>query len=168
MVDLSKAAKDYAESRFGAPIMAKAHATWQEAPTCDHFCDRTLDIGQTPADVSRYDYGKPYSWSSTIRENMSACGDYFRWNEFLSGAGTDHPEGGYLDRNYYAQAFAASLGNLNPFEKAYCACWGSPAGSHPAALARWARPTAPAAWSTAWCRICATAKARCSPYIPRS
>lgn len=127
VVDLSKAAKDYAESRFGAPIMAKAHATWQEAPTCDHFCDRTLDIGQTPANVSRYDYGKPYSWSSTIRENMSACGDYFRWNEFLSGAGTDHPEGGYLDRNYYAQAFAASLGNLNPFEKAYCACWGSPA-----------------------------------------
>lgn len=66
-------------------------------------------------------------WSSTIRENQSACGDYFRWNEYLTGSGTDHPEGGNIDRDYYAQAFACSLGALNRFDRAYCANWGSPA-----------------------------------------
>ena len=32
---------------------------------------------------------------------MSACYDYFKWNEYLTGGGTDHPEGGFIDRNYY-------------------------------------------------------------------
>ena len=116
----------YAESLFGGPIMCRAHATWQEAPTCDHFAEDAGFQMENGEGVSRYDYDKPYVWSSTVRENISACGDYFRWNEFLSGAGTDHPEGGFTDRNYYAQAIACSFGSLNRFEKAYCAGWGSP------------------------------------------
>ncbi len=126
VVGLSMQTKDYAESLFGAPIMTRAHSTWQESPTCDHFSEDFAFSTQNRREVSRYDYDKPYVWSSTIRENISSCGDYFRWNEFLSGAGTDHPEGGNTDRNYYGQAFACSLGALNPFEHAYCACWGSP------------------------------------------
>lgn len=126
IVDLANEGKAYAESLFGAPIMTLAHATWQESPTCDHFADDFAFSQANRREICRYDYDKPYVWSSTIRENMSACGDYFRWNEFLSGSGTDHPEGGNTDRNYYAQAFAASLGTLNPFEHAYCASWGSP------------------------------------------
>ena len=116
----------YAESLIGGPVMCRAHATWQESPTCDHFAGNTgfgLDNGEG---ISRYDYGESFVWSSSVRENISACGDYFRWNEFLSGSGTDHPEGGWTDRDYYAQAFACSLGTLNRFEKAYCAGWGSP------------------------------------------
>ncbi len=126
IVDLAVEGKQYAESLFGAPIMTVAHATWQESPTCDHFSEDYAFSEANRREVCRYDYDKPYVWSSTIRENMSACGDYFRWNEFLTGSGTDHPEGGNTDRNYYAQAFAASLGTLNPFEHAYCASWGSP------------------------------------------
>ena len=127
VVNLAIDSRVYAESLFGGPIMCRAHATWQEAPTCDHFAgDVGFQLNDGDGSVSRYDYGKPYVWSSTVRENISACGDYFRWNEFLSGAGTDHPEGGFTDRNYYAQAIACSFGSLNRFEKAYCAGWGSP------------------------------------------
>jgi len=126
VVDLSNAVKDYAESKFGAPIMTRAHATWQESPTCDHFADDFRFSEENRAEITRYDYDKPYVWSSTIRENMSACGDYFLWNEFLTGNGTDHPEGGNTDRNYYAQAFASSLAALNPYKHSYCASWGSP------------------------------------------
>lgn len=127
IVDLSCEAKTYAESLFGAPIMTRAHATWQESPTCDHFSDDYSFSHHNRMEINRYDYDKPYVWSSTIRENTSACGDYFRWNEYLTGNGTDHPEGGNTDRNYYAQAFAAGLGNLNRYGRAYCASWGSPA-----------------------------------------
>jgi len=126
VVDLSVKTKEYAESLFGSPIMTRAHATWQESPTCDHFADDFAFSEANRREITRYDYDKPYVWSSTIRENVSSCGDYFRWNEFLTGNGTDHPEGGNTDRNYYAQAFACSLGALNPFEHAYCASWGSP------------------------------------------
>ncbi len=126
VVGLSIQTKKYSEELLGGTVMARAHSTWQESPTCDHFSEDFAFSVQNRREVSRYDYDKPYIWSSTIRENISACGDYFRWNEFLSGAGTDHPEGGNTDRNYYAQAFACSLGALNPFEHAYCASWGSP------------------------------------------
>ncbi|MBQ3079447.1 MAG: hypothetical protein IJC48_05525 [Clostridia bacterium] len=126
VINLSLDAKKYAESLFGAPIMTLAHATWQESPTCDHFSEDFRFSEENRKEVSRYDYDKPYVWSSTIRENTSACGDYFRWNEYLTGSGTDHPEGGYADRNYYAQAFASSLGSLNVYNRAYCASWGSP------------------------------------------
>jgi hypothetical protein len=126
VVELCIAAKDYAEELFGGPIITRAHATWQESPTCDHFSDKSVFTGRDQSGISRYDYTPHYVWSSSIRENMSACYDYFRWNDFLTGAGTDHPEGGYSDRNYYAQAFTCSLGVLNRFPHAYCGSWGSP------------------------------------------
>jgi len=160
VVDLSNYAKAYAESLWGGPIMTRAHATWQEAPTCDHFyrvkgAEGGFDIGEmlapelaavddkSPAalraakykaigdkmkelGISTYEYTPWYHWSTSIRENMSACYDYFKWNEFLSGGGTDHAEGGFLDRNYFSEALAASFGELNKFEQAYCACWGMP------------------------------------------
>ena len=126
VVRLAVDSRLYAESLFGSPIMCRAHATWQESPTCDHFAQDAGFQMNGGDKVTRYDYDVPFVWSSTVRENISACGDYFRWNEFLSGAGTDHPEGGFLDRDYFAQAFACSLGTLNRFEKAYCAGWGSP------------------------------------------
>ena len=127
VVNLAIDSRLYAESLFGGPIMSRAHATWQESPTCDHFAENVGFQTDNDKNITRYDYDEPYVWSSTVRENISACGDYFRWNEFLSGAGTDHPEGGFIDRDYFAQAFACSLGSLNRFEKAYCAGWGSPA-----------------------------------------
>ncbi len=155
VVDLSMKAKTYAESLFGAPIMTRAHATWQESPTCDHYyrpendpgrfiheiykedpkrsdIERNVEIHRCrlikwkEAGISRYDYTKNYDWSSSIRENISACYDYFRWNEFLTGAGNDHPEGSNTDRDYFAQALACSFGSLNDYEQAYCASWGSP------------------------------------------
>jgi hypothetical protein len=126
VVGLSIGARDYAGKLFGGTIMTKAHATWQESPTCDIFAKGQGFTAVNKKGVSRYDYGPSYLWSSSIRENMSACYDYFRWNDFLSGGGSDHPEGGFLDRNYYAQAFSASLGMLNQFGYAYCAAWGSP------------------------------------------
>lgn len=160
VVDLANGAKAYAEKLWGGPIMTRAHATWQESPTCDHYYKTANNIGgfdvksllgpeyadvdaKSPVErraalerakaakaaelgISRYDYTPWYDWSSSIRENMSACYDYFKWNEFLSGGGTDHPEGGNLDRDYYGQALAASFGELNKFGLAYCAGWGMP------------------------------------------
>lgn len=126
VLSLSMDALHYSEQLFGGPIMTRAHATWQESPTCDHFYENDAFSGQREA-ISRYDYTPHYIWSSSIRENVSACYDYFRWNEFLTGSGNDHPEGGNSDRNYYAQALACSFGVLNRFPYAYCGSWGSPA-----------------------------------------
>ncbi|MDD4773165.1 MAG: hypothetical protein PHZ09_06115, partial [Eubacteriales bacterium] len=152
VVNLSIEAKEYAEKLFGAPIMTRAHATWQESPTCDHYYkpDNPPHLKLGPDDpslsqednhvaktrrlaeiwketgISRYDYTPNYDWSSSIRENISACYDYFMWNDFLTGAGNDHPEGSNTDRNYYAQALACSFGALNTYEQSYSAAWGSP------------------------------------------
>ena len=154
VVDLSKEAKAYAEELWGSPILTAAHATWQESPTCDHFStvDLRAALGEEYAGidkkssledrarlqealaakedelgVSHYDYTPLYAWSSSIRENISACYDYFKWNEFLTGSGTDHAECGFTsDRNYYAQCLGASFADLNDFERAYAACWGMP------------------------------------------
>ncbi|HHY81680.1 MAG TPA: hypothetical protein GX505_03245 [Clostridiales bacterium] len=126
VVELCIAAKDYAEELFGGPIITRAHATWQESPTCDRFFDGMEFSRRNKNNISRYEYTPHYVWSSSIRENISACYDYFKWNDFLTGNGTDHPEGGNADRNYYAQAFACSLGVLNKFPHAYCGSWGSP------------------------------------------
>ena len=124
VVDLFIKAKRYGEQIFDRkPIWTRAHATWQESPTCDH-----VNASWKPknAPVSRYDYTPAYDWSSTIRENMSACCDYFRWGDFLTGNGSDMPEGGWIDRNYYGHALAASLGIVNDVPYAYSACWGAP------------------------------------------
>jgi hypothetical protein len=129
VVDLSLDALEYSEKLFGAPIMTRAHATWQESPTCDHYFEGDEFSAMSPGSAAKgklYDYMPGYVWSSSIRENISACYDYFRWNDFLTGSGNDHPEGGNTDRCYYAQALACSFGVLNRFPYAYCGSWGSP------------------------------------------
>ncbi|MEA4888852.1 MAG: hypothetical protein VB070_05255 [Clostridiaceae bacterium] len=130
VVDLALAGKRYAAELFGNAIMTRAHATWQESPTCDRFYESSLFQKADETARSRYEYTPEYVWSSSIRENIAACYDYFKWNEFLTGGGSDHPEGGFIDRNYYAQALAASFGILNDVPAAYCASWGSPQAVH--------------------------------------
>jgi hypothetical protein len=130
VVDLSIDALRYSERLFGGPVMTRAHATWQESPTCDRYNedDRFSAMAENAKIQGKiYDYTPEYIWSSSIRENVSACYDYFRWNDFLTGSGNDHPEGGNSDRNYYAEALACSFGVLNRFPLAYCGSWGSPA-----------------------------------------
>ena len=41
-----------------------------------------------------------------VQQAACACSDYFRWNEFLTGSGNDHAEGGWSDRDYYGLALA--------------------------------------------------------------
>ncbi len=126
VVDLCCDTKNYAETLFGSEIWTSAHSTWQESPTCDRFGESDRFAGEKTAPVCRYDYLPAFQWSSSIRENMSACCDYFQWNEFLSGGGTDHPEGGQLDRCYYGAAFAAGLSAVNKVPMGYYGMWGSP------------------------------------------
>ena len=127
VVNLALQGKAYAEEINNRDIMTRAHATWQEAPTCDRFYAESKFQEADDKRHTRYEYTPEYVWSSSIRENMSACYDYFKWNQFLTGGGTDHPEGGFIDRNYYAQALAVSFGLLNQYPLSYCASWGSPA-----------------------------------------
>ena len=126
VVDLCLQTKAYAERVFQRPILAKGHATWQESPTCDRFKEDAHFSEHQSSRHSRYEYTPDYVWSSSIRENMSACCDYFKWNEYLTGGGTDHPEGGNLDRNYYGCAFACSLAVLNAYPISYYGFWGGP------------------------------------------
>lgn len=124
VVDLFIEAKRYAEKIFHRErIWTRAHATWQESPTCDH-----VDAPWKPkgAPVSRYDYTPAFEWSSTIRESISACCDYFRWGDYLSGMGNDFPEGGWIDRNYYGAAMTASFGAFNEVPYSYWGHWGAP------------------------------------------
>ena len=125
VVDLFIQAKRYGEKLFGKDIIwTRAHATWQESPTCDR-----VDAPWKPKDapVSRYDYTPAYDWSSSIRENTSACYDYFRWGDFLTGMGHDFPEGGWIDRNYYGHAMTCSFNTVNAVPYGYYGHWGAPA-----------------------------------------
>jgi hypothetical protein len=122
VVGLSLRAKRYAERLYGQPVEVTAHPTWQEAPTCDDF-----GSGCGGDRAHSYDYTDSFGGSASVREAISACYDYFRWNRVYTGCGTDHPEGGWSDRNYYGRAFACSLGVLNDAQWAYCGSWGAPA-----------------------------------------
>jgi len=62
-----------------------------------------------------------------VHQAASACHDYFKWGDFLTGNGNDHAEGGYLDRGYFALALACSTGILNEVPNSYAAHWGMPA-----------------------------------------
>jgi hypothetical protein len=59
----------------------------------------------------------------------SACDDYVRVNDFLTGGGNDHAEAdGWSDRNYYALAWPVSTGILNRTPYAYARpLWHAPA-----------------------------------------
>lgn len=121
VVELCVGAKEYAQELFGHKMQATGHSTWQESPTTDSF--HPQKAGQ---EVSRYDYTDAFGWSAAQRENISACNDHFKWNEYFWAVGTDIPEGGFLDRNYYGAAFTAGLAVLNPADFAYYCIWGAP------------------------------------------
>lgn len=121
VTDLFVQAKKFSEELYGHPLEARAHATWAQSPTIDHW--RT---GGKPQAPRQYEYTSNFVWSNTVQQAASACSDYFRWNEFLTGGGNDHAEGGWSDRNYYGLALACSTGILNKYPNAYAAAWGMP------------------------------------------
>ncbi len=121
VTDLFAAAKRHLEARMGYRLEARAHATWAESPTIDKW-----NVGHQPHPQHQYEYTPNFVWSCTVHQAAAACHDYFKWNDFLTGGGNDHAEGGWLDRNYYALALACSTGILNDVPYAYGAHWGMP------------------------------------------
>ncbi len=121
VVALFAGAKEFAEKKYGHELEARAHATWAESPTCDFWQSREL-----PANPRKYEYTPDFLWSNTVHQAASACDDYFAWNDFLTGGGNDHAEGGWSDRDYYGIALACSTGILNRTPYAYAAAWGMP------------------------------------------
>jgi hypothetical protein len=122
VVDLFVRAKSFAESLYGRPLEARAHATWAQSPTIDFW-----NVRNQPHPPRQYEYTPDFLWSNTVQQAASACSDYFAWNDFLTGGGNDHAEGGWSDRNYYGLALACSTGSLNDIPNAYAAAWGLPA-----------------------------------------
>ncbi|HPA19038.1 MAG TPA: hypothetical protein PLU30_14920 [Verrucomicrobiae bacterium] len=122
VVDLFAGAKRHAEGRMGHRLEARAHATWAESPTIDFW-----ETSRGGAVAAKYEYTPNFLWSATVHQAASACYDYFKWGDFLTGNGNDHAEGGWLDRNYWGLALACSTGILNDTPLSYAACWGGPA-----------------------------------------
>lgn len=122
VVDLFVAAKHYAEGKMGHRLDARYHATWAESPTIDFW-----ETGRRNRHTAMYEYTSNFIWSNTVHQAATACFDYFKWGDFLTGNGNDHTEGGWLDRDYVGLALAASTGILNEVPYAYAAHWGMPA-----------------------------------------
>jgi len=121
VVDLFTEAKRYAEEKMGRRLHARAHATWAESPTIDRW-----NTGRDAHQPNQYEYTSNFVWSCTVHQAASACYDYFKWGDFLTGNGNDHAEGGWIDRDYYALALACSTGILNEVPYSYGAHWGVP------------------------------------------
>lgn len=121
VVDLFVNAKRFAEDLYAQPLESRAHATWAQSPTIDFW-----NAGNSPHPPQQYEYTPNFLWSNTVQQAAAACSDYFRWNDFLTGGGNDHAEGGWSDRNYYGLALACSTGILNATPNAYAAAWGLP------------------------------------------
>ena len=121
VVDLFNNAKKYAESLFGRELEASAHASWAESPTIDLW--NTEKLKQA---AYQYEYTPNFVWSNTVQQAAAACYDYFKWGEYLQPTGNDFAECGWLDRNYYGAAMAASIGVINKYPDAYAAFWGMP------------------------------------------
>lgn len=115
VVDLFTGAKHHMEQRLGHRLETRAHATWAQSPTCDRW-----------RSSRPYEYTSDFVWSNTVQQAASACHDYFKWGDFLSGNGNDVAEGGFLDRNYYGLALACSTGIINEIPNSYAAHWGMP------------------------------------------
>lgn len=125
VVDLFVSAKHFAEKLYGKDLLTRAHATWAQSPTIDDWA-----TGLSNSSPYRYEYTSNFVWSNTVQQAAAACYDYFKWGEYLTGNGTDHPEGGWSDRNYYGSAFACSIGIINKYPNAYNGFWGMPAPVH--------------------------------------
>ena len=121
VVDLFVQAKHYAERKMGHRLEARAHATWAESPPIDYWGSGEGNQWGWP-----YEYTSNFVWSNTVQQAASACYDYFKWGDFLTGNGNDYAEGGWLDRDYFALAMAASTGILNKVPYSYAAHWGDP------------------------------------------
>ncbi len=122
VVDLFVAAKQYAETLYKKGLLSRAHATWAQSPTIDDWA-----VGLENGNRYKYEYTPNFVWSNTVQQAAAACYDYFKWGEYLTGNGTDHPEGGFSDRNYYGSALACSFGIINKYPNAYNGFWGMPA-----------------------------------------
>ena len=125
VVELFTAAKRHLEERMGHTLETRAHATWAESPTIDKW-----DTGSRKAFPQMYEYTSNFVWSNTVQQAASACHDYFKWGEYLTGTGNDHAEGGWLDRNYTGLALACSTGIINEVPYSYGAHWGMPGEVH--------------------------------------
>ncbi|MBI5091423.1 MAG: hypothetical protein HZB26_03155 [Candidatus Hydrogenedentes bacterium] len=121
VVDLFVQAKHYAEQKMGHKLEARAHATWAESPTIDKW-----NVGRQSHASNQYEYTSNFVWSDTVHQAASACYDYFKWGDFLTGNGNDHAEGGWIDRDYFALALGCSTGILNEVPYSYAAHWGMP------------------------------------------
>ncbi len=121
VVDLFTAAKRHAEARMGHKLQSRAHATWAQSPTIDKW-----ETGRENMYRNAYEYTSNFVWSNTVHQAASACYDYFKWGDFLTGNGNDHAEGGWLDRNYLGLSLACSTGILNEVPYSYGAHWGMP------------------------------------------
>ena len=126
VVGLIDSARKYSEGLYGFKVRTLGHATWQESPTCDKYHKNGVFQAAAQAGASMYDYTPDYVYSSSIREAISACYDYFQWNDYFSGGGNDFCECGWFDRNYHGGAMAASFAALNRYERCYWGAWGFP------------------------------------------
>lgn len=130
VVGLCCEARDYIRNTYvknqGEDPLCLGHATWQESPTCDKYTELGVFTAAPQNGKCSYDYTPDYVYSSTIREAISGCYDYFKWNDYFSYGGVDHCECGWFDRNYYGGALAASLGAMNRNQVASWGAWGFP------------------------------------------
>lgn len=124
VVDLFVEAKHYGEKLFNREFRTGAHASWAESPTIDKW--------ESPDNIYsvNYEYTPNYLWGNTVHQASAACYDYFKWCDYLQPTGNDFCECGWLDRNYYGAAMAASIGVINKYPNAYAAAWGMPAASY--------------------------------------
>ncbi len=122
VVDLFKAAKDYAEELFGRELETSAHASWAQSPTIDYW-----NYEKRNGSANQYEYTSNFIWGNTVHQAAAACYDYFKWSEYLEPTGNDFAEGGWADRDYYGAAMAASIAVVNEYPVAYAAAWGMPA-----------------------------------------
>ena len=104
VVDLFKAAKDYAEELFGRELETSAHASWAQSPTIDYW-----NYEKRNGSANQYEYTSNFIWGNTVHQAAAACYDYFKWSEYLEPTGNDFAEGGWADRDYYGAAMAASI-----------------------------------------------------------
>jgi len=125
VADLFKEAKNYGEKLFQRELEATGHSSWAESPTIDLW-----DTGKLPENAAKYEYTSNYIWGNTVQQASAACYDYFKWGEYLEPTGNDFAECGWMDRNYYGAAMAASIGVINKNPDAYAAAWGMPNQSH--------------------------------------
>ena len=119
VVDLFCTAKKYGEELYGRELRTSAHSSWAQSPT--------IDAWKTTRNYQAfYEYTPNFLWSNTVHQAAAACYDYFKWGEYLQPTGNDFCEGGWLDRNYYGAAMAASIAVINKYPNAYAAAWGMP------------------------------------------